>query len=1036
VDPLRWKRIGELLAATRLLSSEGRIAFLKENCGQEQDLFDQVTSLLNVDSKPGLLDSASTASTLPVPQVIAGRFRIIRYIAEGGMGTVYEAEDLTLHNRVALKTIRPDIAAQPRAVERFKREISLGKKVTHPNVCRIHDLGVHRSENGTEFVFLTMQFLSGETLASRIRGGPIPKTEALPLIEDMADALSAAHQAEVIHRDFKSGNVMLVSGAKRTCAVVTDFGLALDLHDDSSRTQAGTVDYMAPEQILGERLTPAADIYALGIVMYEMVTGQLPFAGDSKVTVALKHLNDEPQSPRELAPHLDPNWDETILGCLRKRPLERFQSAEEVREALVKDSGVLRKRRSLTIATRYWPAAQPERRVAVTSSAMKKWPKAWLAQKRRYWTIPVFAVILLAGFTAGRSCYDRHQARRLSDRDTVVLADFANSTGEVVFDDALKTALLVSLNQSPFLNVLSESRVSETIESMDRPPNTQITSELAREVCQRAGSKAYIAGSIAGLGSQYILGLKAVNCQSGELLAQEQVTANGKERVLDALGRAVSTMRGELGESLRSVQEYDVPLADATTSSLQALKALSLGRKAYRQDTGVALRYFQEASELDPNFAMAYHDLGRFYFTLDEMERGHANFAKAFALRNHSSEREKLEITATYYENVTGELEKALYTRRQQVASYPHVSESYDGLGYVYSLLGKYEIAIDMLRQSIQLNPDSPDTYGLLANSLLAVQQLEESRTTIQEAHSRNIDALLLHTALYDLAFLKADASAMTEEERWMKDQPQYENFGYSIASDSEAYAGHLRNARQLTQMAVDSSIHADSKETGAVWYENAALREAAFGNPKEAKLAAASGLKMRPTSLSVGVEAALAYAMAGDNVQAESLANFLSKRFSLDTQVQSLWLPAIRAQVALNRNEPSFAIEDLQSSVPVEFGQCPFNTYGSCLYTIHIRGEAYLAAGQGKLAAGEFQKILDHGGVVGNCWTGTLAYLGLARANALQATTSQNGNAGAARALSAYKHFLTLWKDADAGIPVFKQAKSEYAKLASQIPQ
>ena len=1014
MDQPRWTRIGELFVEARELSAADRAAFLKERCGDDRDLFAQVMSLLEADDRSGPLDSAPTASAFPVPQVVAGRFRIIRYISEGGMGTVYEAEDLTLGDRVALKTIRSDIVSNPRAVERFKREISLGKKVTHPNVCRVHDLGVGRAEDGTEFLFLTMQFLSGETLASRIKRGPVPTSEASPLIEDMTAALSAAHQADVIHRDFKSGNVMLVNGASRVCAVVTDFGLARQVHDDVSLTETamvGSVSYMAPEQIRGEALTPGTDIYALGVVMYEMVTGELPFKGDSKITVALKHLNEEPKPPGEICSNLEPRWQEVILGCLRKAPEERLQSAEEVREALVKHTNA-------------------------TSSTMKKWSKAWLTQKRKYWVIPVFTTVLLAGFTAGRSYYHRHQGRSLSDKDTVVLADFANSTGDVVFDDALKTALLVSLNQSPFLNVLSESRVSETIKLMDRPPNAQITPELAREVCQRAGSKAYIAGSIAGLGSQYVLELKAVNCQSGELLAQEQVTANGKERVLDALGRAVSTMRGELGESLGSVQKYDVPLADATTSSLQALKALSLGRKAYRQDTGVALRYFQEASELDPNFAMAYHDLGRLYFTLDEMEKGRANFAKAFALRGHSSEREKLEITATYYENVTGELEKALYTRRQQVASYPHVSESYDGLGYVCSLLGKYDIAIDMFRQSIRLNPDSPDTYGLLADSLLSVQQLEESRTTVQEAHSRNIDALLLHTALYDLAFLKADASAMTDEERWMKDQPQYENFGYSLASDSEAYAGHLQNARQLTQMAVDSSIQADSKETGAIWYENAALREAAFGNPKEAKLAAARGLKMQPTSLSVGVEAALAYAMAGDNVRAESLANSLSKRFSLDTQVQSLWLPAIQAQVAFNRNEPSSAIEDLQSSVPLEFGQYPFNTYGSCLYTTHIRGEAYLAAGQGKLAAGEFQKILDHGGVVGNCWTGALAYLGLARANALQATASQNGDAGAARALSAYKHFLTLWKDTDAGIPVFKQAKSEYAKLAGQIPR
>ena len=338
MDQLRWRRVGELFAAARQLDGERRIAFLQENCGQDHELYQQVKSLLDIDGQPGLLDSRPTAPTLGIPHVIAGRFRIIRYIAEGGMGTVYEAEDLQLHDRVALKTIRPDIASNPQAVERFKQEIRLGKRVTHPNVCRIHDLGTDRSENGTEFLFLTMQFLSGESLSSRIRRGPVPQREALPLIEDLADALSAAHQAGVIHRDFKSGNVILVPGSQRACAVVTDFGLARGISDSASLTRSGlvgTVDYMAPEQIIGGEITAATDIYALGVVMYEMVTGQLPFTHDSKGTVIQKHLHDEPQPPRALAPHLEPNLEEAILGCLKKLPGERFQSAAEVKEALV-----------------------------------------------------------------------------------------------------------------------------------------------------------------------------------------------------------------------------------------------------------------------------------------------------------------------------------------------------------------------------------------------------------------------------------------------------------------------------------------------------------------------------------------------------------------------------------------------------------------------------------------------------------------------------------------------------------------------------
>ncbi len=348
MDPSRWKRISELFAAARLLHGEERLTFLKKDCGDDQDLFEEVNSLCEIDDKRGLLDSTPTVSALNTAQIIGGRFRIIRYIAEGGMGTVYEAEDITLHERVALKAIRSDIACDPKIVERFKREIVLGKKVTHPNVCRVHDLGIERLENGTEFLFLTMQFLSGETLASRIKRGPIPKAEAQPLVEDMADALSAAHQAEVIHRDFKSGNVILVRGASRTCAVVTDFGLARGVHDDRSLHGGivGTIDYMAPEQLRGEQVTPAADIYALGVVMYEMVTGQRPFTTDSNGTVAQKHLNDEPKPPRELAAHLESNWDEAILGCLKKHPGERFQSAGEVKAALVSNGSSLRRRPS------------------------------------------------------------------------------------------------------------------------------------------------------------------------------------------------------------------------------------------------------------------------------------------------------------------------------------------------------------------------------------------------------------------------------------------------------------------------------------------------------------------------------------------------------------------------------------------------------------------------------------------------------------------------------------------------------------------
>jgi eukaryotic-like serine/threonine-protein kinase len=530
-----------------------------------------------------------------------------------------------------------------------------------------------------------------------------------------------------------------------------------------------------------------------------------------------------------------------------------------------------------------------------------------------------------------------------------------------------------------------------------------------------------------------VLGLKAVNCQTGDVLVEEQVTAPAKEKVLDAVGEAASKLRGALGESLATVQKFDAPLEQATTSSLAALKAYSLGEKAFGQ-TGPAgaLPHHQRAIELDPNFAMGYRAVGADYSGLGQLERSSEYFTKAFELREHASERERQTITADYYLNVTGELEKAAQTIQQQIESYPRESRSYNNFGNALTSQGLYEKAADAYRQSIRLNPDNGAPYTNLANTNLALQRFDEARQTVREAQARKLEDYIFHNALYAVAFLGPDAGGMAEEEKWFSGRPE-ENYGLSLASDTEAYGGHLRKARELTKRSVDSAVRADSKESGAIWNENDAIREAAYGNLAEAKQAAAEGLKINPKSQAVGVEAAMAYAMAGDTTRAESLAQDLNQRFPLDTQMQSLWLPAVRAQVALDRKNSGEALTDLQADTgPIEFGQITFVSNLSCLYPAYVRGQAYLAAGQGNAAVAEFQKILDHSGIVWNCWTGALARLGVARANALQSKTSQGADADAARvrALAAYKDFLTLWKDADSDIPILKQAKAEYAKL------
>ena len=441
----------------------------------------------------------------------------------------------------------------------------------------------------------------------------------------------------------------------------------------------------------------------------------------------------------------------------------------------------------------------------------------------------------------------------------------------------------MALNQSPFLNVLSENKVAATLKLMSRPAGSKLTPDIARELCQRAGSKAYIAGSIASLGSQYVLGLKAVNCQTGDPLAQDQFTASAKERVLDAVGEAASKLRGELGESLATVQRFDVPLAEATTSSLEALKAFSLGGKASRdKGAAAALPYDQRAIQIDPNFAMGYATLGIDYFSLGELGRASEYYTKAFELREHASEREKLAITADYYQNVTGELEKAAQTYQEEIDSYPRDRAAHADLGNVYTSQGQYEKAVEAHRESLRLGPDDVSPYENLGNSLLALQHFDEARQIIRQAQARKLDNFVLHNALYALAFVGADSSAMAEQQQWFAGKPEHENFGISLASDTEAYAGHLGKARELTKRSVDSALRADSKETGAIWQENAALREAAFGNAGEAKQAAAEGLKIVPTSQSVEVEAALAFAMAGDAARAESIAQDLGKRFPL----------------------------------------------------------------------------------------------------------------------------------------------------------
>ena len=961
-------------------------------------------------------------------------YRILEKLGAGGMGEVYLAEDLKLGRKVAIKVLSEEFTTNKDRLHRFEQEAAAASNLNHPTILTIHEVGI---DDGRHYI--ATEYIDGVTLRRKMAATQPEIPEILDIAVQVASALEEAHAAGIVHRDIKPDNIMV---RRNGYVKVLDFGLAkLTERVDRSpsdgeastrvlvQTDAGVVmgtsHYMSPEQARGKPVDARSDIWSLGVVIYEMIAGRTPFEGETSTDVIVAITQKEPPPLARFAPKVPDELDWIVMKALRKDRDERYQTIKE----LITDLRRLKQR--LEFQSELERSAAP---VSFTRSKISDFPGApTIAQhpvatishvssaeyiatgiKRHKVTAALIALVVIVASASAFYLYKRN-SHPLTERDTVLLTDFVNTTGEPVFDSTLRQALAVNLGQTPFLNLFPEDRVRETLRFMGRSPDDRITRDVGREICERQGIKAMLTGTIASLGSHYVITLEALNPRSGDPIAREQIEAESKEKVLSALGTAASNLRQKLGESLSSIQRFDMSIEQATTPSLEALKAYAMGNEERAKGKArESLAFYNRAVELDPNFAMAHARIGVFYINQEQIETATQYLQKAYDLRDRVSERERLYITEKYYNYITGEIDKAVETLKTWVRLYPNDFIPHNNLALDYQILGNYEESLKEALEAVRQSPNTVTARENVVTSFLMLGRIDEAEEASKEIDKLYPESASTHANRYMFAFLRHDQAAMDRESAWFKGKPE-EVDNIIARAYTLLYFGKLKESEELLKRAIEMLKTQKRAENAAKELAGLASNQAVLGKCEQAKENAKTALTVY-SGRNGRSGAGLIFAACGDASQAQQILNQLRATYPSDTILQSIMSPVMQAAIERSRGNLAEAVRLMESVRTYDRGLM------TGLMNNYLRGTLYLEQQRGNEAATEFKKIIENPTIEAFSPAHALAYLGLGRAAKIS-----GDNAGA---LNAYRDFFAMWKDADQDLPVLVAARKEYEAL------